>query len=85
MEAWEILLEQLTREMDSEPDLARRVALYQERETLLRTWLPLTPLIAPRVYWDVDGTNILPERYLDTIFLELAGPGNWRDLIGASE
>ena len=83
VQAWELLLDQLTRQLDRELLLEARVEIYEQREALLRRWMPVIPLISPGHYVYLGVGNTLPEELLDTAFLKLGGPGNALELLEA--
>jgi peptide/nickel transport system substrate-binding protein len=76
---WEILVERLTKQMDTELDLDARVAIYNERAQILREQLPLTPLISPSFHYYHNMANVWPLEALDSNSIESPyNPGNYR-------
>ena len=76
VEAWEVLMDTLTARMDETLNLDERVAIYNERATLMRDYLPLTPLVSPAVHFYHNLGNVWPREALDAFSLE-NNPGNF--------
>ena len=85
VEAWEILLEQLDKKIETTLDVDERVALYKEQAEVLREYLPMTPLVSPAFHIYVDMGNVWPEGSLDALSAESPyRPGNFRDSLQAA-
>ena len=79
VEAWEILMDQLTVQMNETLDLDARVALYNERAELMRRYLPMTPLISPAFHFYTNLGNTWPQDALDANSIESPyRPGGFR-------
>ncbi|CAN5768631.1 ABC transporter substrate-binding protein [soil metagenome] len=79
-QAWEILMDRLTRNMDAELDLDKRVALYNQRAELQRQYLPLTPLISPQFHFFENMGNVWPLEELSSTSIQSPyRPGNFRE------
>lgn len=76
VDAWEILLDRLTTDMDRALDRNERVELYNERASLMQEYLPITPLISPAFHYYLNVKNVWPEKMLDAYALE-SNPGNF--------
>jgi peptide/nickel transport system substrate-binding protein len=76
VEAWETQLDKLTAKMDETLDLKKRVALYNERASLMREYLPITPLASPAFHLYLNVDNVWPEEAMDAFSLE-GNPGNF--------
>jgi peptide/nickel transport system substrate-binding protein len=80
VEAWELLMDQLTVQMDQTLDLAQRVEVYQERSALMREWLPLTPLIAQSFHFYENLANDWPTDALNAVSIQSPyNPANFRE------
>lgn len=76
VEPWEIQLDRLTAKIDETLDRGERIALYNERATLMRKYLPLTPLASPAFHYYLNVGNVWPEGAMDAFSLE-GNPGNF--------
>lgn len=76
VQPWEILLDRLSAQIDETLDLEARVALFNERASLMRDFLPLTPLASPGFHMYLNVGNVWPERAMDAFSLE-DNPGNF--------
>lgn len=87
VEAWEILLEQIDKQIETTLDVDERVALYKEQAAVLREYLPMTPLISPAFHLYVDMGNVWPDASLDALSAESPyRPGAFRgDLTAAPQ
>lgn len=86
VQSWEILMDRLTMEMPSTLDLAKRVALYDERAQVMRDHLPITPLIAPSFHFFHNLGNVWPLDKLDANSIEGPyRPGGFREPITTAQ
>lgn len=86
VEAWEILMDRLTADMPLTTDLDDRVALYNERATLMRQYLPITPLISPAFHFFHDMGNVWPVEKMDANSIESPyRPGGFRETLTESQ
>ncbi len=84
VEAWEILLERLDKQIETTLDLDERIALYKQQAELLREYLPMTPLISPAFHLYTNMGNIWPVDKLNATSAESPyRPGNFRDNLTA--
>ena len=84
--AWEILMDRLTADMVTELDSDTRVSIYNERATLMRENLPITPLISTAFHFYHDLGNVWPVDKLDANSIEGPyRPGNFRTLLTISQ
>ena len=85
VEAWEILIDRLTIQMDETLDLDERVALFKERAEVMREYLPMTPLIAQSFHYFENTGNDWPQEALDAVSIqEPYRPANFRENITAA-
>ena len=78
-QAWELLMDRLTVQMNETLDLDERIAIYDERAELMREFLPLTPLITPSFHYYENMGNIWPIESLDASSIQSPyRPGNYR-------
>src|SRR5690554_684809 len=78
--SWELLMDRLTAAMVTELDLEKRIELYNERATLMRDNLPITPLISTAFHFYHDLGNVWPLEFLDANSIESPyRPGNFRE------
>lgn len=78
--SWELLMDRLTAAMVTEVDLEKRIELYNERATLMRENLPITPLISTAFHFYHDLGNVWPLEFLDANSIESPyRPGNFRE------
>ena len=79
-QAWEILMDRLTRNMDAELNLDKRIEIYNQRAELQRQYLPLTPLISPQFHFFENMGNVWPvESLSSTSIQDPYRPGNFRE------
>lgn len=85
VQAWEILIDRLTIQMDETLDLDARVALFKERAEVMREYLPMTPLIAQSFHYYENTGNDWPQDTLDAVSIqEPYRPANFRENITAA-
>ena len=60
----------LTVEMNQELDLQRRIDIYNERATLMREYLPMTPLTSPALHHYRNVGNIWPVEAFDSLSMQ---------------
>ena len=70
VEAWEILMHRLTIEMSQEMDLQKRIEIYNERASLMREYLPITPLVSPALHHYRNIGNVWPIEALDALSMQ---------------
>jgi peptide/nickel transport system substrate-binding protein len=63
---WEILVDRISKQMDTELDLNKRVELYNQRAQILRDQLPLTPLLSPAFNFYYNMSNVYPQDKMDS-------------------
>ena len=86
VEAWELLLAELDRRIESELDLDARVALYQEQAEVLREFLPMTPLISPAFHLYTNMGNVWPDESINALTAEAPyRPGGSRGELTTAE
>ena len=86
VEAWELLLAELDKQIEAELDLDARVALYQEQAEILREFLPMTPLISPAFHIYTDMGNVWPDESINALTAESPYiPGATRESLTAAE
>ncbi|MCA9836198.1 MAG: hypothetical protein KC422_04765 [Trueperaceae bacterium] len=80
VEAWEILMDKLTTQMDETLDTGARVDLFKQRAEIMREYLPLTPLIAQSFHFYENVGNDWPKEALDAVSIQSPyNPGNRRE------
>ena len=81
---WELLMDQLTVQMDAALDVDDRVEIWRQRAEVMRQNLPLTPMIAASFHFYENAGNIWPSEHLDANSIESPyNPGTFRALLMA--
>lgn len=82
VEAWELLMDRLTVEMDETLDVEARVNIFKQRSDIMRDYLPLTPLIAQSFHFYENIGNDWSLENLDAVSIQSPyNPGNRRENI----
>lgn len=82
IEAWEILLDRLTNQMDETLNLEDRVVVYNQRAEVMREYLPITPLISPNFHLYTNLGNMWPaDKFNANSIARPYRPGNFPSLL----
>lgn len=87
VQAWEILLDRLTKDMSQELDRDRRVEIYLRRADLMRQQMPMIPLISPAFHFYFNMGNVWPREAMDANSIDAPNyrPGNFTQLLQAPQ
>ncbi len=85
VQAWEILLDRLTKDMGAELDLGRRIEIYMRRAELMREFMPMVPLISPAFHFYFNMDNVWPREAMDAASIDSPNyrPGNFTEVLQA--
>lgn len=85
VQAWEILLDRLTKDMSQELDRERRIEIYMRRAELMRQQMPMIPIISPAFHFYFNMENVWPREAMDANSIDAPNyrPGNYTELLQA--